>query len=286
MAFAAEPAPLGGGFWADIFTFRLAGASPELAENSSPRSRPRVHTVSGRRSYKRRSSPRTTRRHRSCFRCRPARRRLVLRYAESRCAPPLSAASAGALVRAVPSLAPHLPTLLADLAVQLHQLDPAPLRDALHAQPEWPVDVDDLVADLATAAARLDDTDLATHDPHDARRTATTRTWRSRLSRRLPSPQRHRRPSRRDRRRLDRGTLGPPAFDVAFTALLLAHPPIVVGPALVRPLRLAGQWLAHRFVTGYRRRVRTAGMGPIRPRTVVVHATPCGADTHRRDNTR
>jgi hypothetical protein len=42
--------------------------------------------------------------------------------------------------------------------------------------------------------------------------------------------------------------LGPPAFDVAFTALLLAHPPIQVGPALQRPLQLAGRWLARRFV--------------------------------------
>ena len=121
-------------------------------------------------------------------------------------APPLSAASAGALVRAVPSLALHLPALLADLAVRLHQLDPAPLRDALHAQTG--------MAGRCRRPRRRPRDCRRPHgrhrprhdDPHDARRTATTRTWRSRLSRRLPSPQRHRRPRRRDRGRLDRGT--------------------------------------------------------------------------------
>src|SRR4029079_1733397 len=53
--------------------------------------------------------------------------------------------------------------------------------------------------------------------------------------------------------------LGPPAFDVAFTALLLAHPPIEVGPALARPLHVAGRWLARRFIADYLRRARAAG---------------------------
>ena len=126
---------------------------------------------------------------------------------------------AGALVRAVPSLTLHLPALLAELLVQLHQLDPAPLRDALRAREEWPVDVDDLVADLATAADHMDDTDLA----------ATIRTM---LAAR-PEPEHREVVCHGDFHPLNvivgptsatvvdwtAARLGPPAFDVAFTAL-------------------------------------------------------------------
>jgi aminoglycoside phosphotransferase (APT) family kinase protein len=260
IAYAAEPTPLGGGFWADIFTFRLAGASPELAGELVAKITPsRLHgerealvqaavvaqgfpappvLASG-------AGPRADGWY------------FVMPRAVG--APPLSAASAAALVRAVPSLALHLPALLADLALQLHQLDPAPLRSTLRARAEWPVDVDDLVADLASAAERLDDAEL-------------TETIGTMLATR-PQPESRAVVCHGDFHPLNvvvgpagatvvdwtAARLGPPAFDVAFTALLLAHPPIAVGPALARPLQLAGRWLARRFVAGYRRRARAAG---------------------------
>jgi aminoglycoside phosphotransferase (APT) family kinase protein len=48
--------------------------------------------------------------------------------------------------------------------------------------------------------------------------------------------------------------LGPRAYDVAFTSLMLANPPLAVPPA-ARPLvAAAGRGLAARFVRSYRRR--------------------------------
>jgi aminoglycoside phosphotransferase (APT) family kinase protein len=173
--------------------------------------------------------------------------------------PPLSAATPVALLRAVPALALRLPNLLADLAVQLHGLDPEPLAMELRSRPEWPVDVDDLITDIATASDALDDRTLADGinkvlaarpriddqsvichgDFHPLNvivgpAAATVVDWTA-------------------------ARVGPPAFDVAYTALLLAHPPIQVGPALRRPLHRAGRWLARCFVTRYRKQARAAG---------------------------
>jgi aminoglycoside phosphotransferase (APT) family kinase protein len=129
----------------------------------------------------------------------------------------------------------------------------------LTSQPGWPVGVDDLVADLRTAADRVADRELAAlittmlgARPQPERRTvichgdfhplniivgpgdATVVDWTA-------------------------ARIAPPAFDVAYTALLLAHPPIEVGPALARPLHIAGRWLARRFIADYRRQARAAG---------------------------
>ena len=164
----------------------------------------------------------------------------------------------------MPSLALHLPALLADLAVQLHQLDPAPLRDALRAHAGWPVDVDDLVTDLATAADRLDDTDLA----------ATIRTM---LATR-PQTESCDVVCHGDFHPLNvivgtagatvvdwtAARLGPAAFDVAFTALLLAHPPIAVGPALAPPIACRRTMARPPFRCPIPASGASRGMGPAR----------------------
>jgi aminoglycoside phosphotransferase (APT) family kinase protein len=259
--YGAEPAPLGGGFWAEILAFRLDGAPPSFAGNLVAKITPsRVHgereaLVQSAVSEAGYPAPPVLacgagpQHADSCY--------FVMPRVQG--APPLSAVTTSALVRSVPSLALRLPNLLADLAIRLHQLDPAPLRDALAAQTGWPVDVHDLVTDLAAAADRLADAGLA-----DAIRTLV-------IAR--PQPESRHVICHGDFHPLNiivgpTGTtivdwtaarLGPPAFDVAFTALLLAHPPIEVGPALARPLRIAGRWLARRFVAGYRRQARAAG---------------------------
>jgi aminoglycoside phosphotransferase (APT) family kinase protein len=260
LSYVAEPAPIGGGFWAEILTFRLDPTTPplvgELVAKVAPSRRhgereALVQAAVAERGYPappilaRGLGPRAD----GCY--------FVMPRIEG--APPLSAAAASALVRAVPSLALHLPGLLADLAVRLHHLDPASLRQELTARPGWPVDIDDLVADIATAADGLADLQLA--DAIGALLAAR------------PQRESHSVICHGDFHPLNiivgpagptvvdwtAARLGPPAFDVAFTALLLAHPPIEVGPALRRPLHLAGRWLARRFVARYRRRARAAG---------------------------
>ena len=46
--------------------------------------------------------------------------------------------------------------------------------------------------------------------------------------------------------------IGPRAYDVAFTSLMLAEPPLLVGGALRPLLRAAGRLLSRRFVRRYR----------------------------------
>jgi aminoglycoside phosphotransferase (APT) family kinase protein len=256
LRYAVEPQPVGGGFWAEILTFRLAGVTPPFAGDLVAKIMP-SRLLGDREALVQASvaelgdpAPQVLvrgtgpRNAGGCY--------FVMPRADG--APPLAAVNAAALARSVPSLALRLPTMLAELAVRLHSLDPAPLRAALRAEPGWPIDVDDLVADITAAADRVADNDLANAirimlaarprlknrdvichgDLHPlnivvGRAGATVLDWTA-------------------------ARLGPPAFDVAFTALLLAHPPIEVGPALARPLHVAGRWLARRFVAGYRRR--------------------------------
>ena len=45
--------------------------------------------------------------------------------------------------------------------------------------------------------------------------------------------------------------IGPRAYDVAFTSLLLAEPPLIVGAALRPAVRAAGRGLSRRFVRRY-----------------------------------
>jgi aminoglycoside phosphotransferase (APT) family kinase protein len=261
LKYGAEPVPLGGGFWAQILAFCLDGATPPFAGDLVAKITPsQVHgereaLVQAAVSAQGYPAPAVLargagpQRADGCY--------FVMPKVDG--APPLSAATPAALIRAVPSLALRLPGLLADLAVRLHRLDAAPLHKELQPHPGWPVDVDDLVIDIAAATVALADRELADDinellaaRPNSESRLvichgdfhplniimgpagATVVDWTA-------------------------ARLGPPAFDVAFTALLLAHPPIQVGPALAHPLRIAGRWLARRFVAGYRRQARAAG---------------------------
>jgi aminoglycoside phosphotransferase len=255
LEYVREPEPIGGGFWGEILTFRLASAPSEFAGDLVAKLTPsRVHgereatiqaivaglgypapavLASG-------SGPRSE----DAF-------YFVMPKVDG--APPLSAVDAHSLIQAVPALALRLPHLLATLAADLHRLDPHPVQHAISTRSEWPVGVDDLIADMRAGAARLADSrmasticalldarpldesrDVVCHgDFHPlnvlvAPKSATVIDWTA-------------------------ARIAPPAFDVAFTALLLANPPIGV-PAMVRhPLRIAGTWLARRFVRDYRR---------------------------------
>lgn len=259
--YAAPPTRLGGGFWAEILAFGLGDAAPPLAGALVAKLTPSsahgdrealVQTTVSEQGY---PAPPVL-----VHGTGPARSEgsyFVMPRIEG--APPLSAATTGALLRSVPSLALRLPNLLADLAVRLHRLDPGPLRVALTARAGWPIGIDDLATDIAHAAEGLTDRQLG-----DAISSALAA---------RPRPERADVICHGDFHPLNvvvgpagatvvdwtAARLAPPAFDVAFTAFLLAHPPIEAGTALKRPLRTAGSWLARRFVAGYRRRAQAAG---------------------------
>jgi aminoglycoside phosphotransferase (APT) family kinase protein len=166
-------------------------------------------------------------------------------------APPLGNVDAKALVQALPFLVRRLPRLLASLATHLHRLDPGPLRSQLTARRDWPLDINDLIRDIETAGEASDDAPLA-------------RATRSVLRSRPPTgsdvichgdfhPLNVVIDETGNATVLDwtAARLAPPAFDVSFTALLLANPPIAMEGVVGKPLRAAGRWVSRQFVHHY-----------------------------------
>ena len=158
-----------------------------------------------------------------------------------------------AVLRRAPSLLRTLPGQLADAATTLHRLDPTPVTAAVHATGTgvaW--SVGDVVLQLRAGAESADRGDvvaaldvLAAAQPGSGGEVVchgdlhpfnvlerdgelVVLDWTGAL-------------------------LAPPCFDLAFTALLLANPPLGL-PAPLRPVgRAAGGLLARRFVDSYAR---------------------------------
>jgi aminoglycoside phosphotransferase (APT) family kinase protein len=157
----------------------------------------------------------------------------------------------GALASAI-GLLRQMPQVLAATTANLHALDPQPVRDQLDPIDRLPVTVPALLDELYAAAVEYRRPDLASagrwlidHPPAPAPEVIchgdlhplnllvngdqlTVVDWSAAL-------------------------LAPRAHDLAFTALLLAEPPLIV-PGILRPLvRRVGAGLAHRFVDRYQR---------------------------------
>jgi aminoglycoside phosphotransferase (APT) family kinase protein len=260
LVYGSRPRPLGGGFWAEILTFTLASAPAPFAGELVAKLAPsRTHgereaTIQAALAEQGFPVPPVLASGPG-----PGADGWYFVMPKIKGTPPLTAATPAALIRAVPALALRLPNLLADLSVRLHGLDFRRLEQELQSRPEWPAGVEDLITDITKASDALHDRTLA-----------------GGINKVLAA-----RPCIDDRSVLCHGDfhplnlivgdagvtvvdwtaarLGPPAFDVAFTALLLAHPPIHVGPALRRPLQTSGRWLARRFVARYRKQAHAAG---------------------------
>jgi aminoglycoside phosphotransferase (APT) family kinase protein len=156
-------------------------------------------------------------------------------------------------VLGAPQLLARIPATLAQAMADLHRLDPGPVRARLEAGGDA-ASVPGMLCALREGAAACDRGDLvravdwlAANPPPvapdvvchgdlhpfnllvDTSGRVTVLDWSAAL-------------------------LGPRAYDVAFTSLVLAEPPIAV-PRPLRPLeRAGGRWLSRRFVTQYRRR--------------------------------
>jgi aminoglycoside phosphotransferase (APT) family kinase protein len=172
--------------------------------------------------------------------------------------PLLTGLSGVGAVGALPRLARQLPEVLAESLVRLHWLDPQPVRERLASSGGHVSGMDPVVTSLGETAGLLGREDLtavaswlATHRPRhepevichgdmhpfnvlvDPDGSITVLDWSAAL-------------------------IAPAGYDLAFTGLILAEPPLAV-PGPLRPaVRVAGRLLARRFRRHYQRLSGTA----------------------------
>jgi aminoglycoside phosphotransferase (APT) family kinase protein len=168
-------------------------------------------------------------------------------------APALAGLDGIAALRRLPTLAHHLPATLGHITAALHALDPVPLRSALTgAGVAVPSDAPAFLAALTESADQLGRSDLraaalwlARHPPPSSRRVIahgdlhpfnvlvdgerwTLLDWTSAL-------------------------IADPAYDLAFTTLMLRHPPLAAPIPLHPIIATVGAAVARRFYRAYRR---------------------------------
>lgn len=252
--FAEPPRPLTGGFWVQLLAFRLAAAPTGWDGPLVARIMPDPATAAKETAFQRAVATQGY----STLHVHAAggpdagidgQAYLVMDLAPGR---PLLAGLDGVRALAqLPSLARRLPTTLALVLAQLHRLDPAPVIAELDAagvsRPTLPAMLQHL-QDTGAALGRHDLAAaggwLASHQPDDASGVichgdmhpfnvlvddageVTVLDWSA-------------------------AVLAPAAYDLGFTSLLLAEPPLVVPRLLRAVVRRAGRTLSNRFLRAY-----------------------------------
>ena len=254
VSFAEPPTPLTGGFWAQLVSFRLAGAPPGWEGPLVARVMPDPAIAAKETAFQRAVADQgyATPRVRTAGGPDPGidgQAYLVMDLAAGQ--PLLAGLDGLGALRRLPSLARRLPATLAAVSAELHRLDPAPIVRALDAaavvHPTQPWMVDRLL-DGAQALGRGDlvaaTSWLAEHAPHeqdvvvchgdlhpfnvlvDDRGATTVLDWSA-------------------------AVLAPATYDLGFTSLMLAEPPLLVPAPLRGLVRRAGRALESRFVRSY-----------------------------------
>lgn len=250
---AGEPVPLSGGFWAAMFRVELTGQPAEVPAQLVLRIAPdpamgakelAVQEVVAAQGY---PTPRIHARGVDAA----GRPWALMDFVDGR--PPLDGLDGLAAVRRAPRLLGSLPSEMAIALARLHRLDPEPVTAAVRASaPSVAWQVDDLLGHFEAGARVLDRTELAgaivrladrrppeaatvvCHgDFHpfnllaDGDRNTTVIDWTGALC-------------------------AEPAFDLAFTVLLLSNPPLDAHGVLGSVVHAAGGVMARRFLARYR----------------------------------
>jgi aminoglycoside phosphotransferase (APT) family kinase protein len=259
LEYARQPAPLRGGFWAELLSFSLARPPDswpaELVARLMPDPAPARKETIVQRAMAAAGYPTPAVRVSGGPDDGLGRAFLVMDRAPGR--PGISGLDGG-LTPAVALRVLQVPRTLATAMAQLHALDPDLVRGELEQVREVPVTVPGLLARLARLAGEFGRPDLADaaswlagHPPREAADVichgdlhpfnlladdgghVTVLDWSNAL-------------------------LAPRAYDVGYTTLLLSEPPLSV-PGWQRPLvRRFGRVLARRFARCYRRLTATA----------------------------
>ena len=254
---ARPPEPMTGGFWASTYLLRLTGVPPaadRLVLRVMPDEAVAAKEAVFQRELARQEFPVPAVRLAGGPGAGLGGAFLVMDHAAGRM--PLDGLDGIAALGRLPVLARDLPELLGQASARLHALDPAPLRQALCDAMVTVTVTTAMLARLQEASAAAGRADLAgaagwlaAHPP-------------------APGPQAachgdlHPFNLLVERGRwilLDWTTalIADPAYDLAFTVMVLRHPPLTAPPPLrpmLRPLlAAAGAVLARRFLAAYRR---------------------------------
>jgi aminoglycoside phosphotransferase (APT) family kinase protein len=249
-----DPQPLTGGFWASMFRLELAGQPAGVPASVVLRLAPdhamgakelAVQQVVAEQGY---PTP--------AIRARGVdgngRPWALMDFVDG--APPLDGLDGLAAVRRAPRLLGSLPAEMATAVARLHQLDPEPVTAAVRAAaPSVAWHVDELLGHFEAGARAVDRAELksavaALADSRPRERTTVVCHGDFHPFNLLAC---------RDRSTTVIDWTGAlcaePAFDLAFTVLLLSNPPLHAGGLLRPVVGTAGGLLARLFLKGYRR---------------------------------
>ena len=255
LAFDQPPTRLSGGFWAELIRFRLRGAPSAWPSDLVARVMPDPMTAAKETVIQIEMAAQGFPTPKVRLAGGPdaglGRAFMVMDLATGD--PLIGGLRARGAVVALPRLARKLPDALGKTMAQLHSLDPAPVRARLTEAGAGGLGIAELVARMRDLAAACDRADLVAaarwlveHSPAPAPEVVchgdlhpfnllvdtdgaiTVLDWSA-------------------------SVLAPAAYDVAFTGLLLAEPPLVVSRRMRPLIRSAGRWLARRFRRAYAR---------------------------------
>ena len=250
---AVAPRPLSGGFWAEMWRVRLTGhdaLTGELVARVMPEAAVAARETAVQ-TYLAATGYPTPHTHLAAP---PGpdldRAWMLMDHAPG--APLLDGLSGPSAIIRLPRIARALPDQLANHAAALHRIDPSPVRDQLRRDSTGGDDIDDLLRRLCDLTSAIDRPNLARTAAHLRQRRPPT-----------------------DTLVICHGDLHPfnilahpdgdtvldwsatrlanPAYDIAFTRLLLANPPLTAPTPLRPAIGLAGRALARRFTTTYER---------------------------------
>jgi aminoglycoside phosphotransferase (APT) family kinase protein len=253
LAYDGPPARLTGGFWAELVAFRLEGAPPgwdgELVARVMPDPVTAAKETAIQAEVAAQGFPTPAVRLAGGPGDGLGRAFMVMDLVDG--GPLLGGLGGAGAIAALPKLARRLPDALGETMASLHRLDPSPVRNRLMETGGSGVGIDTVLTHLETGAAACERADLV----------AAARWLRDHPPADVPEVVCHGDLHPFNLLVTDDGdvtvldwsasVIAPAAYDVAFTSLVLAEPPVTVPRPLRPAVRAAGRWLSKRFRRAY-----------------------------------